>query len=284
MSNILWLASYPKSGNTWLRTFFANFLSASDAPVDINSLRNDLLGNRHEFDFALGLESSDLTPLEIDDLRQSVYRWLALNNTSSLLVEKIHDSFPYAPDRSPSLPTAISKIIYVIRNPLDIVPSAAAFFGFTIEETIQRFSNPNWTMTKFGYHLFSHLPQHVGKWDSHVCSWVDQPFIPVLVLRYEDMWLKPTETFTNAARFAGFPNSPDRVAQAIRFSSFDELQRQEKQAGFQSRPAFTKVFFRKGKIGAWREELTSDQVTRIIADHGAVMRRFGYLDQSSQPA
>ena len=38
MSSIVWLASYPKSGNTWLRAFIQNYRDASDQPSDINAM------------------------------------------------------------------------------------------------------------------------------------------------------------------------------------------------------------------------------------------------------
>ncbi|MEJ2083836.1 MAG: sulfotransferase, partial [Acidobacteriota bacterium] len=38
MTGIVWLASYPKSGNTWLRAFLMNFLDPGKRPVDINQL------------------------------------------------------------------------------------------------------------------------------------------------------------------------------------------------------------------------------------------------------
>jgi hypothetical protein len=43
-----------------------------------------------------------------------------------------------------------------------------------------------------------------------------------------------------------------------------------------------KSFFRKGEIGSWRDVLTEEQISRIISDHGEVMRRFGYLTEAGE--
>ena len=67
------------------------------------------------------------------------------------------------------------------------------------------------------------------------------------------------------------------------FSSFDELQRQEQEQGFAEQMAPGRSFFRKGKVGAWREALTSAQAARIIGDHRDVMTRFGYLSEAGEP-
>jgi len=70
-----------------------------------------------------------------------------------------------------------------------------------------------------------------------------------------------------------------RVRKAIRFSSFDVLQSQEKEHGFDEKMPFSESFFRKGKIGTWREKLSEEQAAQIVAEHGEVMKRFGYLTE-----
>jgi len=103
------------------------------------------------------------------------------------------------------------------------------------------------------------------------------------VIRYEDMLADPMATFTQAARFLQLPTDPARVEKAVRFSDFKVLSQQEAEKGFKERPGKTERFFRQGKSGGWRDRLTAAQVDRIVADHGAVMRRFGYLDEAGNP-
>jgi hypothetical protein len=103
------------------------------------------------------------------------------------------------------------------------------------------------------------------------------------VIRYEDMQADPLATFSQAARFLALPGDPARVDKAIRFSDFRELARQEAEKGFRERPQHTERFFREGRSGGWRDKLTVAQVSRIVAAHGPVMRRFGYLDERDEP-
>lgn len=66
---IIWLASYPKSGNTWFRIFLANLFSGAKQPANINELQDtSIASNRQMFDEAAGIASSDLTPQEIEIL------------------------------------------------------------------------------------------------------------------------------------------------------------------------------------------------------------------------
>ena len=62
MTGICWLASYPKSGNTWFRIFLTNYLRDATSPVDINDLGHSAIASRRApFDEALGFESGELS-------------------------------------------------------------------------------------------------------------------------------------------------------------------------------------------------------------------------------
>ena len=113
-------------------------------------------------------------------------------------------------------------------------------------------------------------------------SWLNAPGVDICILRYEDMKQNPLKTFEKAVKFAGLDYGRNEIQKAIELSSFEELQRQEKESGFKEKSAATEAFFRKGKIGSWREELTDAQTQQIVSDHGEVMQRYGYLAQSDE--
>jgi len=63
---------------------------------------------------------------------------------------------------------------------------------------------------------------------------------------------------------------------------FERLQEKERERGFRERLPKAKVFFREGRAGSWRDKLTDDLVTRVLSDHGEVMRRFHYLNERGE--
>ena len=83
-------------------------------------------------------------------------------------------------------------------------------------------------------------------------------------------------------RFCGLDEDPQRVDKAVRFSRFEEAQKQESEHGFGERMPASERFFRKGQVGAWREELAPELVQKLITDHAAVMQRFGYLSGNGE--
>lgn len=280
MKGIVWLASYPKSGNTWFRAFLANLLHGGEKPVDINAFDTNNFASRPGFDRALGWESSDLTLTEIEGARLAVQEVIAREENA---VFKVHEAFTDPRNGQPlfSVP-ATRAVIYFLRHPLDVAVSFSHHRGKEVDNTIARMNNPLAVMAANDDGLDLQLPQPLGSWSSHVRSWVDTPGLPVHVLRYEDMLARSHEVFTAACRFAGFPDDAARVARALEHSNFEVLRRQEQAKGFRESVG-GRAFFRKGQAGAWREVLSPTQVAAIVQTHGDVMRRFGYLNADGSP-
>lgn len=284
MKEIIWLASYPKSGNTWFRAFLANLRSESEEPSKINELRGaPIASSRGTFDDTIGIESSDLTSDEIDRLRPRLYEHLAQDFEETQFM-KVHDAFTKNPDGLPLFPDSVTKgAIYLIRNPLDVAVSLAHHSGTDYRKSIEKMGNSEYALCSRPNKLHNQLRQRLLSWSEHVQSWIDEPAFPVCVIRYEDLKLRPLETFENAIAFAGLDYNQAKIPQSVERSRFEELQRQEDRDGFRERSPRSERFFRKGEVGSWREELDADLAVDLIRTHREVMVRFGYLDDQANP-
>lgn len=283
MSGIIWLASYPKSGNTWFRIFLTNLLRDRNEPASINDLEISTIASaRCLFDENVGIEASDLTADEIDRLRPELYCHLA-DTVKDPLYMKIHDAFTEVAPGLPLIPAkATAKAIYIVRNPLDVTVSFAHHNGWSYDTAISRLADDQAIFNMKTDRMHDQLRQKLLSWSNHVLSWVDATPFPLCLLRYEDMKDSPLKNFTKVAQFIGLDRNEARIEKAIRFSDFDILKQQEKTEGFRELSPASSSFFRKGESGSWREELSKEQVTRVVSDHGAVMRRFGYLDERGE--
>lgn len=274
MSGITWLASYPKSGNTWLRVFLANLRAGGDAAADINRLGTAQFSDRELLDRLVGWESADLSPAEIEALRLPAQRALAAQPGEAWL--KTHEALAdAATGRARFAPEATHATLYVVRNPLDVAVSLSHYWNADLATAIAFLNDPAATLPS-GPHEWQ-AAQWLGDWSTHVASWSDAPGMNVTVLRYEDMIAAPRETFTRAARGAGLTATDAEIARAVAHSRFEALQAQEREKGFGER-AGERAFFRAGRTGEGREQLSAAQVAAIVQRHGAMMRRFGYLD------
>lgn len=277
MSQLWWIASYPKSGNTWLRVFLANLQRTAALPADINALETPITHARSQFEEVLGYPTGELTPAEVQRLRPRVYHHLA-QRTQERLYAKIHDAYTYVTPETPLIPTqGTGGAWYLIRNPLDVCVSLAFHSASTIDATIAFMAEATSGLCQDQERLWPQFPQRLHSWSQHVQSWVDGPGFPVHVMRYEDMYHQPMATFAKAAAFAGLAHEPEPLALALQQSAFAELQHQEHTKGFREKLPGQRQFFRTGQPGAWRQHLTAAQAARLVADHMDVMRRFGYL-------
>ncbi|MEO1261707.1 MAG: sulfotransferase domain-containing protein [Bacteroidota bacterium] len=277
---IVWLASYPKSGNTWFRAFLTTL--TKDGDLDINNLQtHGIFSNRKQFEEITQLDSFQLDKEKIWELLPEVYTQKAQRSQQPLFI-KIHDAYSFNRLGKPIVPTEVSLgVIYLIRNPLDIAGSLANHMGLTITGAVNLMNREDSTLAKQESDIKNNrqLPQLMRSWSQHVESWVHNGNIPVEVLRYEDLLLKPVETFTKAVRFMGLQKSDVQIRQAVEATSFQHLKRQEVKNGFRERIQPYGRFFRKGKAGSWRRELGDKRIASLIGKHKNVMQQFGYLSE-----
>lgn len=285
--NIIWLASYPKSGNTWFRAFYTNLISDKDTPASLNELKPSLIASgRSPFDDYTGVESSDLSREEIERLRPRVYETLSRveGKGGEPVYIKIHDAFTRTSDGSLLVsPQATRGAIYFLRNPLDVAVSFAHHMACDIDTVINRMADETYCLNTSTNRLSNQFSQRLLTWSNHVTGWVDGMRGYLHLMRYEDMVRSPLETFTAAVRFVQLPDNQDRIQKALQFSDIRKLQRQEQAHGFKEKYSKADSFFRKGKVGSWRGVLTGRQVQQIIQDHRIVMKRFGYLNDNDVP-
>src|SRR4051794_17975654 len=115
---IVWLASFPKSGNTWFRIFLANLAAGEPGPADINRFaeRGGIASSRHEFEAATMLDSGLMSHADIDCLRPRIYEAIAAEQTEQRWI-KVHDAFTYTAAGEPLFGRGVARAaIYLVRD------------------------------------------------------------------------------------------------------------------------------------------------------------------------
>lgn len=267
---IVWLASYPKSGNTWVRCLIAS-LQTGAAQVDLGGLARRLpnAAPRAWLERFVDVDNGDLLPAELKLLRAAAHRECAAQGISLL---KVHDC--YDPVLFPADVTL--GTVYIVRDPRDVAPSWADHMGVDQDTAIRRMGDPELTMSKALHVYRPQAPQQYGSWSGHVSSWLQHAPGPRLVLRYESLKAQPLHEATRLALFLGLPDNPSYIARAVEACRFEALRDAEERDGFGERAASQEWFFRQGLAGAWRATLSPPQVARLVADHGEMMEWLGY--------
>ncbi|MFY7889063.1 MAG: sulfotransferase domain-containing protein [Spirosomataceae bacterium] len=277
---IVWLASYPKSGNTWFRSFLTALQSGKEID-DLNQLKMDaVFSSKLWLESVLDLDSFYLSDNQIQRYRRLVYTYLSENASENFFV-KIHDAFTFSvEDKYPLIPEEPSKLaIYFVRNPLDVALSLMNHQGKDTDYVIDSYINDvNGYFGEKKNSSNNQFNQPLGTWSMHVESWLTKPRFPVHFMRYEDMKVKPFETFKAAVEAIGMEVTDEQIQGAIEATEFEKLQKKEQEKGFKEKAIPTSNFFFKGQVGRWKEELTPAQIERIRTVNEPMMRHFGYWE------
>lgn len=276
-SGIVWMASFPKSGNTWARTFLHNLariLAGEDEAQDINQMGRFSTWEIRKSNYteALGFEPTDEHRNEIAAVRHKVQQTIA-DEYDGLIFVKTHQALVVDRGHSTINFAVTSGAVYIVRNPLDVAISYAHHMGRPIDDAITSMATRDVETAvteKAVYEVY-------GSWSQHVHSWTRKPHPAIYVMRYEDMVADPTRTFGGLVRHMLLDATADQLATAIDRSSFEKLRAQEDRDGFRERPEVAERFFREGRAGQWREVLSTAQIDAIVREHAEEMERFGYL-------
>jgi hypothetical protein len=292
---LIWLASYPKSGNTWTRILFANFFLAGEQAGNADErakpeseggipLAGTISSDRPNFDDATGLPSSDLTPTEIDLLRPGAYRQLATRAQNGQIFIKTHDAYQVNAEGAGIFPADCTRgAVLLVRHPMDVALSYGYHMGHADSaRAVRSLANPNHVMAGDGKRQ---IHQRTMGWHGHYLSWTRQDAIPLLVVRYEDMLADTTTQFLRMLRFLEIPGADDsaRVQRAVALSRFERLQSIEERDGFREIPVRAERFFRSGRAGEGIAQLPDDLKRLIMRKHRAVMAELGYSQDGTDP-
>jgi hypothetical protein len=239
----VFLTSYPRSGNTWIRFLVGNLVYPQEPVTFLNVER--LIPDMYKH--------SDRT----------------LRNLPRPRILKSHECFD----------PRYRRIVYIVRDPRDVAVSnyhwemkkRSMGDAYPIEKFV-----PRW-MESEPFYL-----ARLGSWGEHVTSWIstrgEHPGF--LLLRYEDLLADAKPQLAKVAGLFGFEPAPERLARAEELSSADRMRKLEKEQGgkwVQTRNTRQdKPFVRKAASGGWRTDLPAESVLLIEKEWGHIMKSLGY--------
>lgn len=259
LRRIIWLASFPKSGNTWVRSFLANYFQPPGKTLDINSLRLFTTADiRQDF-----FDAANGAPFR----GQSIEEWLAVRPKALRLIAGSKPGHHFVKTHCQVLkmkgvdlipPEVTAAAVYLIRNPFDVAPSYSRHLAMDMDATIDRMLDAEAIGSNPGGVL-----EIVGRWDRHIETWTGARGLPLHVMRYEDMVANADRAFRKLFAFLRIKVDKMQMSRAMQATSFAAMQRQEREQGFRERPQEMAQFFVRGTSGGWRDDLSPAQVQRL---------------------
>lgn len=267
---ITWIASFPRSGNTWLRALISAYINGG--AVGINEI----------------MQTGDKDPVYYHDItKAAINKWTVseqalvkpaamlrmLEDAQGNLMLKTHDCNVDISGVA-QIPHDITRAaIYIARDPRDVALSFYNHYSLAGHaEAVEKMLDAK----SFTRYPDKGLFVAQLSWSISVASWLRKLPYPVYTLRYEDLSTKPFAILSEVVRFLQLDYDAAVVQSAIDSCSFAKFQQQEKQAGF--RESVGPTFFHKGEPQRWKKELHKNLQNKIIKACQREMRALEYID------
>ena len=284
---IIWIASYPKSGNTWVRFFILSILFGNKNRIDLNHLKKI-----EQFPIKSQFENIGLYSKNLENLKEISKNWInaqkKINLNKKVQFYKTHNLLCQVEKNSFTDYKNTLGVIYIVRDPRNIITSLKNHYQKESYEDVKKFmfdetsviSSPKNSEIK-DYPL----PQIIGSWKTHYKLWKTMKK-NYLLIKYENLINHPESEFKKISKFleknlkSKFNN--EDLDRAISASSFDKLESLEKESGFlesitDNKTGKKKKFFYLGPKNNWNYLLDRKIVDDINIKFETEMKELGYL-------
>ena len=285
---IIWLASYPKSGNTWLR-----FLIMSLILKDKEEINLDQLSGIKQFPSSHQYNKLNINKINYSNLNDISNYWIEtqkiINSDKSIKFFKTHNALCKINNNIFTDLENTLGVIYIVRDPRNVISSINNHYHHIDLEFSKNFifDEKKGIMKKSKVDINNDyaLPQIIGSWKTHYNSWKNMKK-NYLLIKYENLIINPKKEFKKVTDYLeelmGLNFSEKLIDKAIKLSSFDRLQSLEEKKGFSEsvvdpNSGIRKKFFNLGPKNNWREKLDKKISNEIEKEFEKEMIELGYL-------
>ena len=254
---IIWLASYPKSGNTWVRSLLSAYYYSKNGNFNFELLKNiDVYPQQKYFDVKID------KPGEINSYWNISQEKIISKKKIKIL--KTHNSLLELNGKNFTKPQYTLGIIYIVRDPRNVITSLKNHYDLDYEQSLDFMLNEKKYIydirEKNDYADFHFL----SSWSNHYKSWINNNLFKKMVIKYEDLekntykTLKNLITHINSLFQVNEKIDEIKINNCIKTTSFEILKHKEKKEGFSENVYSQKTkkkidFFHLGSKNKWRE-------------------------------
>ncbi len=285
---IIWLASYPKSGNTWLRFFIISLLLKENNEVSLKDLEEI-----KQFPTNYHYKNFNISKSNLGNLNEISKHWInaqkVINSDNKIRFFKTHNALLKIDNNIFTNEENTLGTIHIVRDPRNVISSINNHFHHkSVEESKEFILDERkgiFNKSKIEQNSIFTLPQVIGSWKTHYNSWklIRKNY---LLVKYEDLIEKPEAEFKRIANYlepllkVKFTN--ENITKAIKLSSFDRLKKIEKKDGFlesvtNSETGKKETFFNLGPKNDWKKILNKNISDEICRKFKIEMKELGYI-------
>ena len=277
---IIFISSYPKSGNTWVRILISALLNNNNGLFEIKDLEKIKLFS--QFTYFSHFEKAKYQKNGNLDFNFVINNWINAQKRINQRAKKIrffktHNIRGTINGNFFTDETVCLGFIYIIRDPRDIAISFSKHMGISVDEAIEiMLFNNNYMTTNF------QVNESVCTWKNNLDSWLRFKSVSRLIIKYEDIITNTPKILNHIIEFliniAKIKINPDsfQINNIIQSTNFFRLQQLEKENGF-NEASIHSNFFREGKSEQWKSILSVNQIKLIEKELYKPMSKLGYI-------
>ena len=273
---IIWLASYPKSGNTWVRLFL-NTLFYTNNKLDINNIKIQQFPNKKHYKNILN-NFGDLKEV----IKNSLNAQYAINLDNKIKFLKTHSAFWKSKEGNFTNTDNTLGVIHIVRDPRNVITSVKNHFGKKNYESALKFMQDE---KKFlgsdNYDEENDVPTLISSWSNNYKSWrkFEKNYF---LIKYEDLLVDPKKEFMKLINylksFINLEFDEIKIEKIIEDCNFENLKNQENIKGFLEASKDTdQNFFYLGPKNNWENILNSNIREKIEDIFKDEMKELNYL-------
>ena len=282
---IIWLASYPKSGNTWVRSIISSLLYSEDGNFNFNLIEKiDQFPEKKYF--------KDLIK-DFNDFHEIFRNWIIaqdkINLDGKIKIFKTHQGKYTINNNNFTNSDNTLATIYIVRDPRSLIKSISNHYTLSMDEAFDFLINPrlmgdgkSFEEKKDGIYNI------LGRWDEHYRSWTDNKK-NFLLIKYEDLIKDAEIELKRIIRFLqnylNFQVDNNKIRNILKSTSFENLKKMESAGDFKEYENKAKYkkngkkfnFFHLGPQNIWKENLKHEIALKIEKNFYKTMKELEYL-------
>ena len=285
---IIWIASYPKSGNTWIRSLLCAYLFSKDGKFDFN-----LLINIKQFSSKnLASDFVDNHNYQLRIFKNWVPSQKIINNDKKIHFLKTHNALCTINGNKFTDVFNTMSAIYIVRDPRNLITSLSHHYEIDLKEAFHFLTNKRKTIFPINFMNSDKVKNShqdvnfLGDWSGHYKSWKNIGFCPIKIIKYEDILLDTRAVFISIleflSQFIKLEIKKEKISKSLNSTSFEILSQIEKEQGFDEATVSYKTkqkvkFFNLGKKNDWKKLLDNETIKKIDNAFKNEMRELNYL-------